>query len=128
MIKAGMRKGDLLIALSIIFFAVLIFVGFSAAARTPAAQAVIYVDGEVYERIPLDTEKEIVLSLDYTNTITVKDGAAAVSHSDCPDQVCVRSGSLDAVGEVAVCLPNRVIVKIEGKTTGEEVDLIAGAP
>ena len=35
-------------------------------------------------------------------------------HSDCPDKICIHNGWLGREGEQAVCLPNRVIVRLTG--------------
>ncbi|MFR5073321.1 MAG: NusG domain II-containing protein [Bianqueaceae bacterium] len=32
--------------------------------------------------------------------------------SDCPDQVCVRTGFISLAGQTAVCLPHRLVVRI----------------
>lgn len=32
--------------------------------------------------------------------------------ADCPDRLCVKSGWIDKPGQIAVCLPNRTIIKI----------------
>lgn len=59
---------------------------------------------------------------EYPVTITVSDGEIAVSESGCPTKVCVHTGYIGAVGEMIVCLPNKLTVEIIG---GEaEYDLI----
>jgi hypothetical protein len=42
----------------------------------------------------------------------VSNGAIAFVASDCPDKVCVHTGYISRAGQVAVCLPNRVAIKI----------------
>lgn len=59
-----------------------------------------------------------------TNTIQVEGKTVRFSASSCPDQVCVRTGTLTRAGQTAVCLPNRVIVRLSGGET--EVDAVAG--
>ena len=44
-----------------------------------------------------------------TVTVVVRDGAVFCSESECPDEVCVRSGIL-AAGRPIVCAPNGVVV------------------
>lgn len=46
--------------------------------------------------------------------IEVKEGAVRVRESDCPDQLCVLSGWIRHPGEVVVCAPFRVAVRILG--------------
>ena len=48
------------------------------------------------------------------NVIEAERGRIRVAEADCPDQVCVRSGLLTRAGQSAVCLPNRVIVRLTG--------------
>lgn len=54
-----------------------------------------------------------------TNILTIRDGKAFMSHADCPDKTCVRSGKINMTGERIVCLPNRIYITVVG--TGEEV-------
>ncbi len=37
-----------------------------------------------------------------------------VTESDCPDKICIKTGYIKNKGEAAVCMPNRVIVTVEG--------------
>lgn len=45
------------------------------------------------------------------------DGARIVS-SPCPCRVCVATGALTRSGAVAACVPNRILVRIEGGAPG----------
>ena len=42
----------------------------------------------------------------------IKNGEIAFISSDCPDKVCVKTGWIGHNGEMAVCLPNRLSIKI----------------
>jgi hypothetical protein len=46
--------------------------------------------------------------------VRIADGAVAVTEADCPDHTCVRTGRISAPGSVIACVPNGVIVRIEG--------------
>ncbi len=46
--------------------------------------------------------------------IRIEKGALQVVHSDCPAKVCERQGQISRVGQVIVCVPNRVVVSIQG--------------
>ena len=41
-----------------------------------------------------------------------------MTHADCPDQICVKTGSISRSGQSIVCAPNRVVVTV----TGEDKD------
>lgn len=84
--------------------------------------AVITQDGAVIARLPLD--KDTVYRPDGIDMeFTVKNGEISVTHSDCPDSVCVKTGAISGGFESIVCLPNRVTVKIE-KTDTDTIDVV----
>jgi len=57
---------------------------------------------------------------EYSETVLVEKGRIRFEEADCPDLVCVKTGWLTKPGDTAVCLPNRVIIKIEGQN--DEID------
>lgn len=59
-----------------------------------------------------------------TNTLTVKDGYAYMSHSNCPDHVCENTGKVKHVGETIICLPNKLTVTVVGTSEGS-VDFVS---
>ncbi len=43
-------------------------------------------------------------------------------HSDCPDKVCVNTGFISNSGQVAACLPNRIVISVSSdKEDGTDV-------
>jgi hypothetical protein len=44
--------------------------------------------------------------------LLLEPGAISFYSSNCPDQICVRTGKLTKPGQVAVCLPGKVSVRI----------------
>lgn len=80
--------------------------------------AVIRVDGEVYEKINLDTvtvayDMEIKTEFGY-NKIHIEPGSISVTDADCRDRICIRQGAIDDAGVPIVCLPHRLTIEIEG--------------
>lgn len=59
-----------------------------------------------------------------TNTLVIEDGVAYLSYANCPDRTCVRTGKIKYVGQSITCLPNRLVVSIEGDDGGG-VDLVS---
>lgn len=47
-------------------------------------------------------------------TVVVRDGQVAVAKAECPDHVCVKTGPVASGGSVIACVPNGVIVLVEG--------------
>ena len=56
-------------------------------------------------------------SADY---LTIKSGKAYMSEAGCPDKVCVSQGEISRTGESIICLPNRIVVTIEGNNKSED--------
>ena len=50
------------------------------------------------------------------------DGSVCFEESDCPDRLCVKKGKLSIAGEIAVCLPNGVVLQLEGE--GDQPDIV----
>jgi hypothetical protein len=70
------------------------------------------VDGEVADVISLREDGLYSPPGRPAVRITVRGGAVGFTASDCPDKVCIHSGFLSLRGQSAVCLPNRVVVRV----------------
>jgi len=46
--------------------------------------------------------------------VLVEGGAVSVVEAPCSDQVCVHTGAISASGAVVACVPNGVVIRIEG--------------
>ena len=46
--------------------------------------------------------------------VEISEGRARFSSSPCRGQVCVHTGWLQAAGEIAACLPNRISLTLHG--------------
>lgn len=78
--------------------------------------AVVKIDGQTVYTLSLNKDTSITVD-GYNggkNTITIKDGTAYMQEADCPDHLCVKSGSISKTGETVVCLPHRVVIEIKG--------------
>lgn len=77
--------------------------------------AVIYSDNKPVKKVNLNIEDTFTV---YSpkggyNTISIKDGGIYVESASCPDKVCVRQGSIKDGAAPIVCLPNKMIIRIE---------------
>ena len=77
------------------------------------AVAVVTVDGEEFGRYSLNENGTFLLN-GGSNTLVVENGEAWVSEANCPDKVCMGMGKISRNGEFIACLPNRLIVIVEG--------------
>ena len=77
------------------------------------AVAVVTVDGEEFGRYSLNENGTFLLN-GGSNTLVIENGEAWVSEANCPDKVCMGMGKISRNGEFIACLPNRLIVIVEG--------------
>ena len=85
------------------------------------AQAVVTVDGKEIGRYPLKKNGTFPLN-GGTNILVVESGEAWVSEANCPDKVCMGMGKISRNGEFIACLPNRLLVVVEGAAEDLPVD------
>lgn len=83
----------------------------------------IYQNGRLAHELPLSQNATVTVGGEYANVIEIRDGAVAVVQSDCPGEDCVHSGWASTAGKTIVCIPNRVEVRVLGKS---EVDFVVG--
>ncbi|MBC8535096.1 NusG domain II-containing protein [Feifania hominis] len=124
--KLKIKLADILIIVAVLSLAGALFF-LPRLWQRPGGEAVVEVGGEVVERIALDgPDGEIEVSAGELHFVLERrGGAVAMREIDCPDRVCMRTGFVRDTGESIVCLPNRVIVRVEGARVGE-VDIVAG--
>ncbi len=78
--------------------------------------------------------KKLVFSLNKNKTIKIKgklgyliaeikDRKVRVISSSCPNKICVKTGWIKKVGDMIVCVPNGVIIKIVGNINEKEKDV-----
>lgn len=78
----------------------------------------VKVDGKVTGTYPLDKDQEIKIN-GGTNILTIKNGKAKMTDADCPDQLCVHQKAASKNHESIICLPNKVVVEINGSEESE---------
>jgi len=116
------RKGDLSAVALVLLLAIGIASAFAAGGGMSAAKVLqIYHDGALIHELSLENNDVLTVKGDFICTITVQDGRAAITGSDCPGQDCVHSGWISSAGRSIVCLPNRVELRIAGAS---DVDFV----
>lgn len=82
--------------------------------RPPGAEVVVESDDRL-QRCPLNRDQ--VLYLDGPlgrSRVEIADQEARIAASPCPEQRCVLQGWIRRQGELAACLPNHIVLRIEG--------------
>ena len=104
----------LLVAPALLLFAL-------ARPRSDRTVANIYLAGQLLGTVPLD--RDTIVSLDGAGVrIEFKSGRVRVEQSDCPNQLCVRTGWISRPGRSIICVPNEVLVELRGAGAGYDAE------
>lgn len=125
-----MTKGDKCLIISIIIISLFsLWLVKKEATNYDEKYILIQVDGKDYKKITFGSEvigKKFPIKTKFgSNLIEIGDGKVRVIEADCPDQLDVKQGYIESPGEVIVCLPNKLVIEIKGKTKDEDIDYIS---
>ena len=119
------KKGDFIIFAVILLIAIICFVPFISSQSDQLICEISQNNNIIHKIILKDGFKEtITVNTQHGNSVIhIENRSVWFESSDCPDQVCVHTGKLTHAGQISVCLPNKVIVKLIGQQN--ELDAIA---
>lgn len=124
MFRNIIRKADIVLAIALIIIG-----GASSLALSyydvAGSRVVVELNGQVYGSYSLSEDRTIqVRHGNHFNQVKIKNGEVSVTEASCHNQVCVKHKAIHTTGESIICLPNKVIVKIQGEG-GNEYDAIS---
>ncbi len=106
------KKADLLLVAFLLIASALSFI-IIRANSTDGAYVVVWVEGAETEKYRLSKNGTYVLN-GGTNTMVVRDGKVHMESAECPDKLCVHMGTISYTGQAIICLPNKLVLTIEG--------------
>lgn len=120
-----LKKGDFAVIISVLCLWAVSFLPFLSHGGTESVYAVIYLDGEKYASYALngiDKPKYITVEKFGKNVIEISKSGVRVTQSDCRDKFEIKGGIISKPNQSLICLPNRLVIKIEGG--GESIDAV----
>lgn len=124
-----LRKGDVILIAAII---AVIFISYGWNIYTyneygdGEGIVTVRINGKLYGEYNLKTVKDQSIKLNLPSgehsTVEFKDGKVRIEDADCPDKICVKTGWISKPGEMIVCLPYRIIIKISGERQDVDVN------
>jgi len=88
---------------------------------TDNPRVIVEVDGEVYCEYDMD-EVDGIIPISTPNggenRLYVQEDLVFMDSANCPDKLCVKQGAIRDGTVPIVCLPNKVVVRIEGRDSG----------
>ncbi|MCC8015294.1 MAG: NusG domain II-containing protein [Eubacterium sp.] len=92
--------------------------------KEQGVRALIYKDGELIKTVSLENVSEPyefeIRDGESFNVIRVEEGRIRVVSASCPDKVCVNSGYISDGVMPIVCLPNKLVIEIDGAETAAD--------
>lgn len=118
-------KGDLIIVAFIIVLAVTTLI-FMLPKSYDENILEIYLDGELIQSVELVEGEYQTIEIDETaqNTIEIDGLQVRIIEATCYDSVCVNTGYISKAGEVIVCMPNKLLLKIVGDESENIYDAV----
>lgn len=119
-----MNKNDvklIIIILSIVIFSLLCLLFLK---NNNKKNALVYYEDQLLLKIDLSLNGEHIYKVDgYNGEIIIKtsDNKIRVESENSPNHICSNQGWIDDSYEVLVCLPNKVVIKIEDE---KEIDTV----
>jgi hypothetical protein len=132
-VKAGdfmrFKKGDIIILLIIAAAGILWFAINQIGKAEGGKQIVIEVNAEIYKVISMEEgmqKQDIHIDLGKGKHIDITADKNGVYVKDvvCPDRICQKTGIINNAGQSIVCLPNRVVIYIDGESE-DFVDVVS---
>lgn len=116
-LKNNKIKNDVLLICGIILISAtwLLFRFFMA---ENGEELIVYQGSDVYGTYSLRENQKIEIvnqEKKLTNILVIEDGEAYMLSANCPDGLCMKQGKIKNSGDKIICLPNQIIVLIEGK-------------
>ncbi len=85
--------------------------------REPGQAVLVERDNYLLYKLPLDKAGQYTIPGAVGGlTLRIADGKVWVARSTCPHKICMRMGKISRPGQIIVCIPNHLIIRIAGKT------------
>lgn len=117
---------DGVVAVCVVLLAVgILWTGGRGVGASDALTAVVFSDGAALDRVALRPDVREIRAYSgngYALRVAFDPDGVQVLASDCPTQDCLHTGKITRNGQSIVCLPARIVIRLEGGASP------AGAP
>lgn len=112
-----------------ILFGIILVVSFAMAViyyvfpRDSGDSVSILIDGNIEQTLSLNQDTVFTIQIgEYQNVLQIKDGFASIIEANCPDKLCVSQHRISKKGESLICLPHKLVIRVENEGSDEEFD------
>lgn len=96
--------------------------------RPQGERMIVEQGGRVIFTAPLGADRIVALPGPFGETvIAIRNGHARIAGASCPNKVCMGMGEISRQGELIACVPNALLLHIEGDPDdeGKDYDLLS---
>ena len=116
------HKIDIIVVASLLLLSIIIFL-IGGLTKEEGATVEVRINLDLVAEYPLDKDGVYTLN-GGTNILTIKDGVAYMSYSECKGHQCEKMGKIRYVGEFIECAPNLIKIVITGESD-DAVDFVS---
>lgn len=136
------RKADIILLIVLVIAGLAASAALSMSRSDVGSDAMVIIEsgGDLYAEYPLSEDRTVIVpspqekasllsmpdddspaaeQFAHYNVVVISGGRVTVTEASCKNQVCVRHAEITRGGESIVCLPNRLVVRIESGSSGE---------
>ena len=119
MVLISMNKQDIILITVILLIVGSIALVFKITEKKNMSNALVYYEDDLILTIDLTLEEQEYVVNGYNGpiTITAGNGKVKVEDEDSPLHLCSKQGYISKSYESIVCLPNKVVIKLEDDST-----------
>ena len=112
-----MKKKDVIIIALALLCALALYLVSQLTLGGEMSSVVVLLDGEEVLRRPLVVSDSYTIAQEdgSVNVIRVEDGVVFMQEANCRDGLCIRQGKMKNGAKTIVCLPHKVVVKMDGE-------------
>lgn len=114
-----MKINDIILIIVLLLISCLIF-----SKKENGNQALVYYENDLILKIDLSQDNEYDVNGYNGNVhIIVKDNKIKVEEENSPKHICSKQGFISSSNETIVCLPNKIVIKIDSE---DKLDTVIG--
>ena len=114
-IRYLLKKGDIVLIGLLLLLTVASFFIFRVSLKK-GSQVTILVNNKEQYRFSLSDDRDALIegAIGVTH-IRIRESSLWVTEAPCPHKDCMRMGRISQTGEIIVCIPNKVMIVVEGE-------------
>jgi hypothetical protein len=119
-------KVDWILAVVLLAASVGISLSLSNGNSHAGGSAAVYCDGSLVGSYDLSHDRVITREAGgHEIRLEINGGRIRIADSDCPRQICTHAGWISRPNQTIVCVPNKILIEITGRTKSDGCDAVS---